>query len=69
MVVSANVSFHTGEAYSYEYRIIRPDGKIRYVKEIERALPDDNGNLQNSYGVLQDLTEFKQAMKALQQSE
>jgi len=49
----------TGEGYDIEYRIMRPDGELRYV--VERGDPPsfhDDGVLEQ-HGTLQDITERK----------
>lgn len=57
------------EGIFYEYRIIRPNGEIRYVRETMHVNLNYAGEIVRSYGVLQDITEFKQTLKALEQSE
>ena len=51
-----------------DYRIIRKDGDIRYVREHYRPLLDDNGVLIASEGTLQDITEAKLAELELTQA-
>ncbi len=67
--ISSQTSLKTGEGFSYEYRIIRPDGQVRYVKETEHVTVNPGGEIISSFGTLQDITEFKLTVKALQQSE
>ena len=55
--------------YDVEYRIVRPDGGIRYVREIGEPVADDNGRLLHTIGTLQDITEFKETQDRLQTSE
>lgn len=57
------------EGISYEYRLIRPNGEIRYVRETEHVNLNSEDEIVRSYGVLQDITEFKLTSMALQQSE
>jgi PAS domain S-box-containing protein len=56
------------DGYDVEYRIIRPDGKIRYVQEISNPERDENGTTVRSVGTFQDITERKQAEEALRQA-
>ncbi len=44
-----------------EYRILRPDGEVRYVHEIGKTLVDDAGNPVRTLGTVQDITGRKQA--------
>jgi PAS domain-containing protein len=67
--ISSQTSLKTGEGFSYECRIIRPDGQVRYVKETEHVTVNPSREIISSFGTLQDITEFKLTVKALQQSE
>jgi len=42
-----------------DYRILRRDGEVRYVRETCTYIPDENGNIIESVGTLQDITELK----------
>ncbi|MEY2488905.1 MAG: hypothetical protein QOC70_847 [Verrucomicrobiota bacterium] len=55
--------------YNEEYRIIRPDGSIRWIHD--RAFPVRNGagDIYRVVGVADDITERKQAEVVLQESE
>lgn len=52
-----------------DYRILLPDGGIRYVREISKYIFDEMGNIIESVGTLQDITELKLVELALRQSE
>jgi PAS domain S-box-containing protein len=52
-----------------EYRIVRPDGTLRYVYRNAAVIPDQDGNAIRIIGVIQDITERKQADAALAESE
>jgi len=47
------------QSYTGEYRILRPDGEIRYVHEQGEAKIDKQGKLQSLVGVIQDITDRK----------
>ena len=53
------------DAYDIEYRIVRPDGEVRYVRELAEAIRDEKGRLVRSIGTKQDITERKRAEEAL----
>ncbi|WP_374654646.1 PAS domain S-box protein [Dongia sp.] len=52
-----------------EYRIVRPDGSVRYVVEIIERLVGDEDNVTGALGTIQDITERKEVELALRESE
>ncbi|PSF37685.1 hypothetical protein C7H19_09020 [Aphanothece hegewaldii CCALA 016] len=60
----------TGKGYHSVFRFIRPDnGEIIWLEERGEAWLDEKGNVQKLIGVVIDITERKQAVKALRDSE
>jgi PAS domain S-box-containing protein len=53
------------EAFVCEFRILRPDGEIRFIKGEGRPEFDDKGQLVSFFGVNQDITEQKRAEQEL----
>ncbi|PIW29299.1 MAG: hypothetical protein COW30_05365 [Rhodospirillales bacterium CG15_BIG_FIL_POST_REV_8_21_14_020_66_15] len=53
----------------HEYRVLRPDGTVRYVFEDLSADFDEHGRARRLFGVTQDITERKRAEQALRDSE
>ncbi|MDY6899793.1 MAG: PAS domain-containing sensor histidine kinase [Cyanobacteriota bacterium] len=51
-----------------EYRIIRPDGKVRWVRDRTYPIYDDQGHIYRMAGTAEDITERKQEQKDLHQS-
>ena len=49
--------------YSSEYRIIRPDGEVRYIHEQGEVKLDAKGEVIGLFGIIQDITERKLAEK------
>ena len=49
--------------YSSEYRIIRPDGEVRYIHEQGEVKLDEKGEVIGLFGIIQDITERKLAEK------
>lgn len=52
-----------------EYRIVRPDGSIRWIRDRTFPILDENGNSYRLVGVAEDITERKQTELALQESQ
>lgn len=62
--VSAEVSFETldqHERFDEEYRIVRPDGSVRWIQDRAYPLRDRSGGVYQVVGIAQDITERKQA--------
>jgi PAS domain S-box-containing protein len=58
----------TGQPYEFDLRIIRSDGTIRFVFTRGQTVQDDQGTIQKIYGMVQDITERKEAEAALQKA-
>ncbi len=56
------------EPYKQEYRIIRPDGEIRYIHD-EGEIVWENGKAIWMYGTTRDITEYKKVENALHETE
>ncbi|MEM1394612.1 MAG: PAS domain-containing protein, partial [Cyanobacteria bacterium P01_H01_bin.150] len=52
-----------------EYRIMRPDGSIRWVRDRGFVVNDENGQPYRLAGVAEDITEQKKAVEALREQE
>jgi PAS domain S-box-containing protein len=67
-LVEAAVTVHGGGQYDMEYRIVRPDGEVRWVRD--RAFPVVNaaGEVYRVAGVADDVTERKQALEQMTNS-
>jgi PAS domain S-box-containing protein len=57
-----------GKDFDYEYRLVMPDGAVKYVRVVAHALSDESGSIE-FVGAVTDTTESKQAEEALRQSE
>jgi PAS domain S-box-containing protein len=58
----------TGE-YDETYRVIRPDGSIRWIQDRAFPIRDAAGNIYRIVGIADDITKRKQAWDALGESE
>ncbi|MGB3401649.1 MAG: PAS domain-containing protein [Microcoleaceae cyanobacterium] len=52
-----------------EYRIIRPDGEIRWIRDRAFPIYNDSGELYRVAGIAEDVTQDKQAAAALRRSQ
>lgn len=57
------------DASQYEYRILRPDGSVRWIRATTSPVQDEQGKVIRYAGLAEDVTERKQAELALQDSE
>ena len=58
-----------GVSVNLEYRAVLPNGETRHLREISDPVFDDTGRVVRSIGLVQDITEAKQAEEALRISE
>jgi diguanylate cyclase (GGDEF)-like protein/PAS domain S-box-containing protein len=53
------------DGWEVEYRVCRPDGDLRWVREVGRAHKRKGGEVEQTIGVLQDVTEQKKTEQEL----
>ena len=58
-----------GLAHNFDYRIVRPDGKVRHLLELEYGKLKEDGVITRTYGAIQDVTDIQESTRALKQSE
>ena len=66
---AAEAAVRGGPRYDVEYRVVRPDGGERIVRSQGDVMWDESGKAVRQFGVLQDITELRQAEKELRASE
>lgn len=54
-----------GEGYDEEYRIIRPDGNVRWVRDRAFPICDESGRPYRIVGIAEDITDLKHQEQAL----
>jgi PAS domain S-box-containing protein len=55
-------------SFEYDYRIVRPDGSIRYIHAIRRNIRNEAGEIVELVGTLMDVTEQNRAKNELQRA-
>jgi len=63
-----DASMYDRQTFSINYRLIRPDGELRFVHEEAQDYFDTNGKPIRRVGTVQDITEHKQTEKALHEA-
>ncbi|MFT5503309.1 MAG: diguanylate cyclase (GGDEF)-like protein/PAS domain S-box-containing protein [Gammaproteobacteria bacterium] len=58
-----------GLAHTFDYRIIRPDGQVRYLRELEYGVLVEDGVALKTFGAIQDITNYRESLLSLQDSE
>ncbi|MGE0681256.1 MAG: PAS domain S-box protein [Candidatus Binatia bacterium] len=58
-----------GTSYSYEFRIVRKDGEVRWIRSYVQPVINHNGRLVRIHGAAQDVTEKKRAEEELRRQE
>jgi PAS domain S-box-containing protein len=67
--VQGTLEFMTLGEYDEIYRIVRPDGSLRWVQDRAFPVRDDRGKVYRLVGIADDITKRKQAWDALGESE
>jgi PAS domain S-box-containing protein len=60
-----NRILETGGGDSREYRILQPDGSVRWISDTGYAIKDENDKVSRITGIAEDITARKQAEEAL----
>jgi PAS domain S-box-containing protein len=64
-----NDALQTGRSYDVEYRIVRPDGGMRFVHVRDEMEYDQSGRPVRMFGTVQDVSERRQAESLLKENE
>jgi PAS domain S-box-containing protein len=55
----------SGEGFEFDYRIVRPNGDVLWLRARGRGVRDDQGNAVWMFGTVQDITESREAEEQL----
>jgi PAS domain S-box-containing protein len=66
--VAAKLQETPSTDYEIEYRIVRPDGTVRWIRNRAFPILDEQGRLRRTAGFSEDITERKWAEQALRES-
>lgn len=59
----------TADEVEFEFRIIRPQGEIRYIIQTAQVERDEAGRPLTAFGIMQDITERRRTEQALRRSQ
>jgi PAS domain S-box-containing protein len=57
------------QGFNIEYRIVKPDGAVRWIRDVGIPVKDESGKAYRIAGISEDITERKQVVETLRQSE
>ena len=66
---AAATDLRGGPRYDVEYRVVRPDGRVRVVHGKGEVASDDAGQPSRRFGIVQDITDLREAERELRASE
>jgi len=67
--VLEEIKRHALDRYDLEYRVVRPDGEVRWVRDRGFPLRDGQGSVIGMCGTASDITGLKEAEAAIRESE
>jgi two-component system sensor histidine kinase UhpB len=56
---------HPGGEFNAEYRVVRPDGSLRWIRDRGFPIRDESGNIYRVAGIAEDITDRKRADERL----
>jgi PAS domain S-box-containing protein len=67
-LIDATAAIQGGADYDLEYRILRPDGDVRWVRDRAFPVTNEDGEIYRIAGIVDDITERKQALEQIKTS-
>jgi len=68
-VIKSAMTRQVSGMYDEEYRIIQPDGSVRWIRDRAFPIKDTSGKVYRITGIAQDITEHKRTEQALQENQ
>jgi PAS domain S-box-containing protein len=68
LIMRAAMTTQVDGKYDHEYRIVQPDGSIRWIRDRAFPIRDASGNVYRIAGVAQDITDGKQLLETQQRN-
>ena len=65
-VLQAALNHSTSGEFSLDYRVVRPDGSLRWIRDRGFPVRDKSGNVYRLTGIAEDITERKRAEEEIQ---
>lgn len=69
IVIDAINCLNSGKSQTFEFRVLRPDGEVRFIRQIEEPRFDSTGKVVEHLGTSIDLTDLRQAEAKVRQSQ
>jgi PAS domain S-box-containing protein len=69
MMAAVTKALESGSRYDLEYRAVRPNGEVRFVRSQGDVVRDESGRARRVFGTVQDLTELRHAEEALRRAQ
>lgn len=66
--ISTSVSRQSQTDYDEEYRIVRPDGSVRWIRDRSFTVRDSAGQIYRIVGIAEDITQHKQAEEEIKKA-
>src|SRR5690606_17920513 len=67
--VASYMAEHRGQEYEVTYRIVRPDGEVRWIHDRGFPVPDPTGRVYRMAGIADDITERILATQRIESAE
>ncbi|MDD5361424.1 MAG: PAS domain S-box protein [Ignavibacteria bacterium] len=63
-----NSAIKKDAGFNFEYRVVFPEGKIKHISGVGKAIENNNGEIINLRGIIQDITERKKSEEKLNEA-